>query len=223
MTKTRVPGPKYTLPPLIGTNNHDPTREKAPGYSMAGKRTYSYGHSPGPYYFDSGITNRGRVNNSGFTLLGRPKHSIWGSSSSSPGPSSSNDYSQTEPSSPRYSFGLPRKINYNNGGPGPNSYYVPSGIGQGRKATIYGRDDKRGFAYDYAKSPGPSYNYGNATYSGGPAYTMGMRTKRLTNKTVTPGPDYYFPTVNGTAFSSPRFSMGIRHHEDVMPLADVSD
>jgi len=170
---------------------------------------------------DGGLTNKGRVTKDGFTIKGRHKQSMW-STNDTPGPNFPASQPINYPSSPRYSFGKPAKTKYDNGVPGPSAYEIPSIFGKaGRKSTLNGRA-KRSFAYDYAKTPGPIYNYNsNVNLSSGPAFSIGSRFKPMKPKMNTPAPNSYNPPMNGTVKNSPRFSMGVYHHEEVIPLADV--
>lgn len=226
MPKVKGPGPKYQLPTTIGLNDHDPTREKAPGFSMGSRRPYKYTVTPGPYMVEGNLSNKGWRTNGGFSIKGRPKQDIWGTGSkdTTPGPSFSQDQHKTAnvlASSPRYSFGATRKTEYKNAVPGPNSYNLPSCFGQGPRTTM-GPRTGNSFSHDYAKTPGPKYNYNYSnTVSNAPAFSMGIRFKRQRNKMDdNPGP-IYNPPHNGTVKASPRFSMGVYHHEDVVPMPDV--
>ncbi|CAG5133226.1 unnamed protein product, partial [Candidula unifasciata] len=222
------PGPKYLLPPTVGILNHDPTITRAPGYSFGSRYSYSYSHGPGPYYVDSGLTNTGKENRSGFTLHGRPKRSIWeAASSNSPGPVYAISNNITDRKPPAYSFGCPYKPSYKTEGPGPNAYIISSDLVRNHRAALIGcrNSDITSFSYDYAQTPGPAH-YSNTTpnvLNGSPAFTMGHKLKAPTCKLITPGPNRYNPGLEWTNPRSPRFSMGIRHHEDILTLAEVSD
>ncbi|KAK6985719.1 outer dense fiber protein 3 [Biomphalaria glabrata] len=225
MPKVKGPGPKYQLPSTIGMVNHDPTRPKAPGYSFGAKYSNTYQNGPGYYYIERGLYNNGRENNQGFTLYGRPKRSIWETTSgSSPGPVYAVNASTVEKKTPSYSFGGPFKHNYKSEGPGPNTYNVLKPWGSENKGPlISGRTkDSKSFDYDFAKTPGPaSYSYNDR--NPGPAFSIGGRTFMPGHKIITPGPNIYLPPLNGTSPRSPRFTMGIRHHEDVMILPEIED
>ncbi|CAL1544196.1 unnamed protein product [Lymnaea stagnalis] len=226
MPKTKGPGPnRYLLPPTIGMANHDPTRPKAPGYSFGTRYSYSYAHGPGPYFLERGIYNNGKDNNAGFSMYGRPKKSIWElTSGSSPGPVYAVNTSVTDKGTPSYSFGTPYKHHYNTAGPGPNTYNVLKPWGSESKGPLIGgrSNDSKSFSYDFANTPGPA-KYGYMGGEHGPSYSIGQRTKLPGNKLITPGPNTYLPPLNGNTPRSPRFTFGIRYHEDVRTLPDVED
>ncbi|KAH9500591.1 Outer dense fiber protein 3B [Bulinus truncatus] len=225
MPKVKGPGPKYVLPSTVGMVNHDPTRPKAPGYSFGARYSRAYQHGPGYYYLESGLYNNGRDNHHGFTLHGRPKQSIWEiTSGNSPGPVYAVNAGATEKRTPSYSFGSPFKTNYKSEGPGPNSYNVLKPWGSEHKGPLIGgrTKDSKSFDYDFAKTPGPAvYSYSDRQR--GPAYSIGQRIFMPGHKIVTPGPNTYLPPLDGTTPRSPRFTMGIRHHEDVMVLPEVDE
>ncbi|XP_059149201.1 outer dense fiber protein 3-like [Physella acuta] len=224
MPKAKGPGPNhYLLPSTVGMVNHDPTRPKAPGYSFGTRYSYAYANGPGYYYLQSGLYNNGKENKDGFTLYGRPRRSIWeNSSGNSPGPVYAVSTAATEKKTPSYSFGAPYKHNYKTEGPGPGTYTVLKPWDSSKKGPLLsGRlANSQSFDYDFAKTPGPA-RYGYNKTSTGPAYSIGKRTQLPGNKLITPGPNTYLPPLNGTQPNSPRFSMGIRHHEDVMVVPEV--
>lgn len=121
--------------------------------------------------------------------------------------------------------------------PSPNIYQLPTTIGpnvphqKGAPAvTIYGRQDKHGFAEDLAKTPGPA-RYGafspSLTKRRNPEFSVTGRNHTYSNKNITPGPGAYNPqNVNSHLEQSPRHVIGVKHSEFIMPTltpADVCD
>ena len=159
----------------------------------------------------------------------------------SPGP---NAYSvptvqqSWERKAPMYSFGFPYRRRDRHAGPAPNTYLLPSTLGShvphlkaAPASTIHGKgSDNKGFSFDNAKTPGPA-GYGPVdlayTTKRAPVVTLKGRAKLPPVKLVTPGPGAYDPgNGSNVSKSSPRFSLGIRHGDNVRPmftLADVSD
>ncbi|KAF6024098.1 ODF3L2 [Bugula neritina] len=79
------------------------------------------------------------------------------------------------------------------------------------------------YSYDATKGPGPAaYNTQNTdSYRRKqPHYSFGSRTTRPRDKTQKPGPGSYNPERNNTA---PKFSMGVRHSQYVLPLLTAAD
>lgn len=161
--------------------------------------------------------------------------------SSNPGPSAYSlpaVHQSWERKAPMYSFGFPYRSSTRRPGPAPNTYMLPSTIGShvphlkaAPASTILGKgSDNKGFSFDNAKTPGPA-GYGpvdlSYTTKRAPAVTLKGRAKVPAVKLVTPGPGAYDPgNGSNVTKSSPRFSLGIRHGDNVRPmftLADVSD
>ncbi|GFS13226.1 outer dense fiber protein 3 [Elysia marginata] len=217
-----VPAPNtYLLPNTLGTNRHDPTIQQAPGYSFGSRFSYNMSVGPGPYYIPGGVSNRGINTKTGFSLHGRPKHSIWENArEGNPGPAFSGDNRMIFKSQPSYSFGAPFRNNYKSVGPGPNTYNPRRPFGASAKGAVIGIRNKDLSEKDHAKKPGPGA-YGNPydqLTPRGPAFSIGRRTKRPSNKLITPGPNAYNPPMDGSFECSPRFSMGVKHHEDVLTV-----
>ncbi|CAG11373.1 unnamed protein product, partial [Tetraodon nigroviridis] len=69
------PGPKYALPGLTGSSEHDPTKYKAPMFSMGMRhKLASPDCSPGPkYLMHSKITRKGHDGSPAFSIYQRQK------------------------------------------------------------------------------------------------------------------------------------------------------
>ncbi|GFN77894.1 outer dense fiber protein 3 [Plakobranchus ocellatus] len=223
MPKSKGPAPNtYLLPSTLGTKSHDPTIEQAPGYSFGSRYSYHLAAGPGPYSIPGSVSNRGINTKPGFSLYGRPKISIWANSASqNPGPTFLGSNNATFRCSPSYSFGAPYRENNKSIGPGPNSYNPRRPFGASARGTKIGGRSKDSFAKDLAKAPGPAA-YGNPyelVSPRGPAFSIGRRTVRPGNKMDTPAPNAYKPPVLENSMpSSPRFSMGTKHHEDALTV-----
>ncbi|PVD28991.1 hypothetical protein C0Q70_11588 [Pomacea canaliculata] len=242
-TKGVSNSPGYALPTTIGINNHDPTMERAPGYSIGVRFQEKIRPTPGPQYrISSGLTPRGKWTSPSYSISGRPSRSVWLTGTAyNPGPNAYNVQQATpgERRAPMYSIGSPFKAPGNTAGPGPNAYNLPSTLGNhvpdmrsAPAAAMHGRgSDIKGFSYDNAKTPGPArYNPVDLslTAARAPVVSIKSRTTVPSVKFPTPGPGAYdvSKAFSNTSKLSPRFHVGVRHGQNarsLFTLADVSD
>ncbi|XP_076444848.1 ciliary microtubule associated protein 1B-like [Babylonia areolata] len=212
------------LPTTVGSVNHDPTRPRAPCYSIGGRFTERTRPSPGPQYkVEGGLTSKGTGHSPSFTLTGRPKRSMFetlaASSGQGPGPNAYSvpplTHTSLERKPPMFSIGLPYASSstsaangssrYSRYAPAPNSYTLPSTLGArvphvrgGPASTLQGKGSvNKGFSFDHAQTPGPA-GYGPVdpghTTRRAPAVTLKGRPKLPPIKFVTPGPGAYDPS-----------------------------
>lgn len=222
-------------PTTVGIVNHDPTRQRAPGYSFGVRYEEKVRPTPGPQY-----SGPGSDGSPSYSITGRPRRSVWDTMiNKNPGPNtySYQDglHSSWERKAPMYSFGFPYRESKINKGPAPNSYPLPSTLGThvphlrgARAAAIYGKGSANtGFAYDQSKTPGPAgYNPVDLKFTTkqAPAVTMKGRPKLPPIKLVTPGPGAYDTgNLNSISKASPRFSMGVRHGDHVNVVFTMAD
>jgi len=131
---------------------------------------------------------------------------------------------------PKYSLSTRSNMRSVDDVPSPNSYQLPPTIGarvpdrkSGMAVTLTGRSEKHGFAEDLAKTPGPA-QYGINIVHRGPEYSLLGRNFLPAKKNTNPGPGTYEPqNVNSHLESSPRFRIGVRHSEFVMPTITPAD
>ncbi|XP_013390616.1 outer dense fiber protein 3 [Lingula anatina] len=228
------PGPAYMLPPTIGANGHDPTRVKNPGYSFGQKFAPNTDCSPGPiYHVNPSLTRRGGNGNPRYSFAGRQKEL---SKFHTPGPGAYN-CDKVKPvkerKAPAYSIGLRTRYRPTDNIPAPNSYSVPSTLGSKvpdkRGNPSFTMTARNANSYD-TKTPGPNhYKIVDASvYKKRPVhFSLKGRTSQPGDKTQKPGPGAHNPQlVTVHMKSNPKFTMGTRHSQFVMPmitLADVSD
>ena len=77
---------------------------------------------------------------------------------------------------------------------------------------------------DLAGAPGPGHTisvHPNTYMTKAPHYSLGSKNFAPGDKAKKPGPGAHFPErVKITRPEAPRFSLGVRHSEHVMPLPD---
>ncbi|XP_074662590.1 ciliary microtubule associated protein 1B-like [Tubulanus polymorphus] len=238
----RGPGPgRYKLPPTLGHREHDVSKRRDPAYSFGSKCPGPRDTIPGPgYAVDPALTRFGKDGTPKFSILGRhrdPKGRL-AESFFTPAPGAYNPENvriDRGVSAPSFSIGKRTRLRRCDKIPAPNSYHIPATLGpkiphiRGAPGfSMAPRSDMFSAAYDLAKTPGPA-RYGSVepntfrTRSG--QYSMQGRPTLPRDKTQIPGPGAYDPDkVNAHKPSVPRFSMGIRHSEYVMPvIVDVTD
>ncbi|KAK3595217.1 hypothetical protein CHS0354_021531 [Potamilus streckersoni] len=121
--------------------------------------------------------------------------------------------------------------------PGPNTYSLPSTLGDhvvgmesGPGVSMLPRNDYFHFAKDLAKSPGPAryeVKTPSVTKRSNPKFSITGRNRPPSPKNIVPGPGAYSPeTVTTHIKSSPRYHIGVKHSDFMLPtltLADVND
>lgn len=154
----------------------------------------------------------------------------------SPGPGAYNTDRPPlkEKNAPHYSMSprtSPRRVDFT---PSPNMYALPSTIGPrvpdrkgGTQAAILGRTSYLDFSADLAKTPGPA-KYGalppSQTKKRAPAYSLGGRAKTPRDINKVPGPGQYSPeNVNAHLEASPRYHIGVRHSQYIMPTLPLAN
>uniref|UniRef100_A0A665UVP1 Outer dense fiber protein 3-like n=1 Tax=Echeneis naucrates TaxID=173247 RepID=A0A665UVP1_ECHNA len=219
------PGPKYALPGLTGINKHDPTKYKAPQFSL-GKvhKQISSDCSPGPRYLvPSNITRVGHDGTPAFSLHSRPKEPRL---FQAPGPGHYSPESAGKSvfrSAPAYSMSGRSKHMSTNQTPGPASYNLPPVLGPNTVITsaapnysLCARSKNGTFHEDLKKTPGPAaYKVVDpCTYrQKPPQYSMTGRNFAPGETTKKPG-----PVQNCLYFINLLFSFGLRHSEYITPL-----
>ncbi|XP_043980439.1 outer dense fiber protein 3-B isoform X1 [Gambusia affinis] len=227
------PGPKYSLPGLIGASQHDPTKCKAPMFSFGARHEeVNTNCSPGPrYLIPSNMTRKGRSKMPAFSLLGRPKQLQM---SHVPGPgqySPERSGKMTIRSAPAYSLYGRRRDRINTLSPGPATYTLPPMLGcktavapSAPNYTLQGRGKNGSFHEDSNKTPSP----GPAAYKvvdpsiyrqKPPQYSIKGRNFAPEENTRKPGPGAHYPEhVTFTRAKAPSFTFGLRHSQYIAPL-----
>lgn len=222
------PGPKYALPGLTGTSNHDPTKFKAPTFSFGMRPSKTTADcSPGPiYHIASNLTRVGQDGTPAFSLHGRHKEP---KIVQTPGPGTYSP-NQSEKwifrSAPAFSLTGRSKDLKSSQSPGPAAYSLPPMLAHNIlvKSTapsfsMYGRIKTGSFHEDMKKGPGPAaYKVVDQTiYSKkAPSYSMTGRNFPPGESTQNPGPGAHCPEkVTMTQGQAPRFTFGIRHSEHI--------
>ncbi|XP_071370145.1 ciliary microtubule associated protein 1B [Centroberyx affinis] len=225
------PGPKYALPGLIGLNDHDPRKQKAPVFSFGTRHgLFSSDCSPGPrYLIPANVTRVGRDGTPAFSLYSRPKDPEL---FQAPGPgrySPERSGKSVYHSAPAYSLSGRGREFHNNQTPGPAAYMLPSVLGPktvtkttAPNYSLCGRSKIGSFHEDLQKTPGPG------TYKvvdpciykhKPPQYSIIGRNSMCGDATEKPGPGAHYPErVTFTRIKAPSFSFGVRHSEYVAPL-----
>lgn len=153
-----------------------------------------------------------------------------------PGPGSYNtDIAPPwERRAPHYSVSPRTKMRSVDVVPAPNTYQLPSTLGDkvphqkgGVAISMYGRRDKMGPNEDLAQTPGPA-KYGAfspaLTKRKSPEYSLFGRNFTPGAKNNTPGPGAYSPQdVHSHLEQNPRFVIGTRHSEFKMPTLTPAD
>ncbi|XP_022610401.1 outer dense fiber protein 3-like [Seriola dumerili] len=233
----RSPGPKYALPGLTGVNKHDPTKYKAPVFSLGKLHNQtSPDCSPGPRYLvPSNITRDGRDGTPAFSLHSRPKEPRL---FQAPGPgrySPERSGRSIFRSAPAYSLSGRSKDMSTHKTPGPASYNLPPVLGPKTVATsaaptysLCGRSKTGSFHEDLKKTPGPAaYKVVDPCIyrQKPPHFSMTGRNFAPGETTRKPGPGTHYPeNVTVTRAKAPSFSFGLRHSEYISPLiVDVAE
>ncbi|XP_030587325.1 ciliary microtubule associated protein 1B [Archocentrus centrarchus] len=225
------PGPKYALPGLTGVSKHDPTKYKAPVFSLGARpKEVNTNLSPGPIYMiPSNITREGQSGTPAFSLHSRPKEPKF---FKPPGPGQySPDHSEklTFRSAPAYSLSGRNKELGGNRTPGPATYSLPPVMGtktavasSAPSFSISGRCKTGTFYEDLKKTPGPAaYKAVDPCISGRkpPQFSMTGRNFTPSEATGKPGPGAYYPEqVNLTKTQAPSFTFGLRHSQYIAPI-----
>lgn len=229
------PGPgKYLLPGSTGYKIHDFSKRMNPAYSF-GYRTIvikpSFTPGPAAYSIDKGLTRNGIDGSYKYTLKDRTK---LGGSFQTPAPW---DYGPEKhrvpkhPFPPSYSFGSRTAIGKKDNFPSPNSYSLPSVLGDkavGKTSapayTMTGRSKIGSFHEDLQKTPGAgTYKVvdPNITKHKNPSFSMNARNYPPGDSTMKPGPGTYHPERHWThKKAAAKFSFGIRHSEYTAPLIE---
>ncbi|KAJ7329370.1 hypothetical protein JRQ81_015544 [Phrynocephalus forsythii] len=187
------PGPKYGLPTNVGYQSHDPSRYRAPAYSLGTRRFQEQQScSPGPgYLIPTNMTMRGKDGSPAYSIYGRPRD-VMPFMTPGPGPAA---------------YGLPPMMG-------------PKVIGKTSAPTysIFGRSAIGSFYEDLCKTPGPC-NYrvvDPSVYKNRPPhYSMLARNMPPGDNTVKPGPGAYSPEKHTQQRG---LTFGIRHSDYVAPL-----
>ncbi|XP_062447133.1 ciliary microtubule associated protein 1B [Rhea pennata] len=221
------PGPKYQLPTNVGYRLHDPSRRRAPAYSLgvrAGRP--AAGCSPGPAHLvPAGCTARGRSAGPACSVLGRPRDPP---PFRTPAPGRYRPEMAarwTLPSAPACSLGSRTRGFAGDQTPGPAAYGLPPMLGPrvvGKASapnfSMLGRSAAGSFYADLSKTPGPcSYRVVEADVykRRAPRFSMLARNAPPGDGTREPGPGAYSPRWPGR----PRgVTFGVRHSDYLAPL-----
>ncbi|XP_036261168.1 outer dense fiber protein 3-like [Molothrus ater] len=220
LAECSTPGAKYWLPVLTGHRAHDPTKDRAPAYSLRGSNAPSTATcSPGPRYFlKSSITKTGKQVAPSALVTARPKSK----SLITPGPSDStmdpankhvfrtalaNSLASRAkglrgfPTPAAGTYSLPRIL-------GPNTAYTPAEPCYSMK----GKSQYQSCFQEVAKTPGPAAldKVDLDVYkTRAPKFPMGLKTK-LPGKGVFPAPaQYTLGKLAVTKARDPAFSFGL--------------
>ncbi|XP_029472495.1 outer dense fiber protein 3B [Rhinatrema bivittatum] len=231
------PGPKYGLPSNTGYTGHDPSKNRAPAYSIASRHIkFVEDCSPGPgYLVPPHMTMRGKDGIPAYSLYGRPKDI---SPFNTPGPgtySPERSGKSAYYSPPMYSMAARTKGLSSDQSPGPAAYMLPSMLGpkvvnksSAPYYSVTGRSKTGSFHEDLQKTPGPGtyrvVDPGVYKYRP-PHYSMTARTFMPSDTTQKPGPGAHSPEkVLLNKRQAPNFSFGIKHSDYLAPLiVDVAD
>ncbi|KAM9356793.1 ciliary microtubule associated protein 1B [Symphorus nematophorus] len=220
-----------------GSSKHDPTKYKAPMFSMGTRHKLGKSDSsPGPkYLIPSNVTRLGQDGTPAFSLQSRPKEA---GLFQTPGP---GKYSPEQSdkvifrSAPAFSLSGRCKEVSPSQTPGPDTYNLPPVLGSKTVTTtgvpaysLVGRTKTGSFIEDLKKTPGPAaYKVADPCIykKKPPQFSMTGRNFPPGDTTKTPGPGAYSPEkVTFTRAKAPSFSLGLRHSEYITPLiADVSE
>ncbi|KAM4734634.1 ciliary microtubule associated protein 1A-like [Anableps anableps] len=231
------PGPKYLLPGLTGATHHDPTKPKAPAYSLSARfKVANTNLSPGPkYMLPCNFTRYGKDGTPAFSIHGRSKLPAL---FRTPGPGQyfpENSKKSLFRTTPAYSLSARRRDSSKRVMPGPATYTLPSIIGTNDTTSpaapsysLIGRRQKGTFYEDLKKTPGPAaYNAADLYMSKTrpPQCTIKGRNFLPDKRTKTPGPGAHYPErTTCTKPKAPILSFGLRHSDYTVPLiANVDD
>lgn len=209
--KGPTPGP-YSLPGLIGCDQRDYTKSRAPCYSI-GIRTQPLAgtQSPGPYKVEN-CTNHGKYPYKGWTM-GLPEGPK--TRETRPGPT---DYiPKVNKYTPAFSMGLKKMTQYETTGPGPGAYFPKYNKAGGFSMT--GRPRVKD-----VMEPGPYAPCRTDTYKAkAPAFSMGLTDKVNRYITPSPGPIYYPKRPCCHNVCSYAYTFGLRHSECAPPMITYDD
>uniref|UniRef100_A0A3Q0QP28 Tripartite motif containing 35-30 n=1 Tax=Amphilophus citrinellus TaxID=61819 RepID=A0A3Q0QP28_AMPCI len=219
------PGPKYALPGLTGVSKHDPTKYKAPVFSLGARpKEVNTNLSPGPIYMiPSNITREGQSGTPAFSLHSRPKEPKF---FKPPGPGQySPDHSEklTFRSAPvTFVFGV---VCLHYECQSPATYSLPPVMGtktavasSAPSFSISGRCKTGTFYEDLKKTPGPAaYKAVDPCISGRkpPQFSMTGRNFTPSEATGKPGPGAYYPEQVRNLII---FTFGLRHSQYIAPI-----
>uniref|UniRef100_A0A3Q3W9T7 Tripartite motif containing 35-30 n=1 Tax=Mola mola TaxID=94237 RepID=A0A3Q3W9T7_MOLML len=225
------PGPKYALPGLMGFSKHDPTKYKAPMFSMGMRHNQSRADwSPGPKYLvHSNITRNGHDGAPAFSLYSRQKEPR---SFQTPGP---GKYSPERAdrlsfhSAPAFSLSGRHREGSNSQTPGPASYSLPPVLGPKTVVTpaalaysFSGRAKSGSLHEGLNKSPSlAAYKVVDPSVyrQKAPQYSLTGRNFPPADTTQKPGPGAHSPEkVTLTKPKAPSFTFGLRHSKYMSPL-----
>ncbi|XP_042368759.1 outer dense fiber protein 3-B-like [Plectropomus leopardus] len=222
------PGPKYGLPGLTGSSQHDPTKLKAPMFSFGARHSSRCESSPGPsYLIPSNVT---RVGRDGTPAFFSPEPSKGAGCLPGPWTRALREGGLFR-SAPAFSLsGRCKEFNIIQT-PGPASYTLPPVLGSKTVATctaptysFSGRSKTGGFSEDLKKTPGPAaYKVVDpCIYSKKPPqFSMTGRNFPTGETTQKPGPGAHYPEqVTFTKAKAPSFSFGLRHSDYILPLIE---
>uniref|UniRef100_A0A8C3K1X4 ODF3A protein n=1 Tax=Calidris pygmaea TaxID=425635 RepID=A0A8C3K1X4_9CHAR len=190
------PGPKYTILGTTGHLAHNPTKTKAPAYSIPqGKLPPISSCSPGPRYFVPPEINRnGKYVSPAQHICGLPKIKT----EITPGPSEYPADAGKEHSSCLAPHGAHPSAP---SPPGPGAYTLPRLIGPNTTYTtaspcysMVGKKKRGGFTEDLAKTPGPAAFPKvevDVFKTRSPSYTAASKAGAGGDRTVKPGPADY--------------------------------
>ncbi|XP_056907241.1 outer dense fiber protein 3-B [Takifugu flavidus] len=225
------PGPKYALPGLTGSSEHDPTKYKAPMFSMGMRHKLANPScSPGPKYsMHPKITRKGHDGTPAFSIYKRRKDPRL---VQTPGPGA---YSPERAdrlnfhSAPACSLsGRHKEINSKQT-PSPASYTLPPVLGPNTVVTpaalaysISGRNKSDSDLNKIPlKSPGLVYKVVDPSIyrPKAPQYSMTGRNFPPDDSTKKPGPGAHYPEkVTLSKPKAPSFTFGIRHSQYISSL-----
>ncbi|XP_074023192.1 ciliary microtubule associated protein 1A-like [Numenius arquata] len=223
------PGPKYGILGTTGHLAHNPTKTKAPAYSIPlAKLPPVTSCSPGPRYFvPPEITRNGKYVSPAQHICGLPRIKT----EITPGPS---DYA-TEKAN-RQIFKRPpeqpmafRHKEAQSQTPGPGTYTLPRLVGPNTTYTtaspcysMVGKGKRGGFAEDLARTPGPAAFPKvevDVYKTKSPTYSMASKAGAGGDRTVKPGPaDYRVGRVTLIKPEAPASTFGLRHSLYTAPL-----
>ncbi|KAM4582565.1 ciliary microtubule associated protein 1A-like [Fundulus diaphanus] len=203
------PGPIFMLPGLTGAIQHDPTKPKAPVFSITSRRKVANADcSPGPIYkLPPNYIRYGKDGTLAFSVHGRL---------CTPGPGQySPDFLKlsTFKSPPACIHSLQQKLPPLFGTKGITTPSAPS-------FTITGRTEKGSFLENITKTPGPAaYNAPDPYISKTkpPQWTMTGCNFPPDKAAQTSGPGPSYPETF-TKPKAPSFSFGVRHSQYTVPL-----
>ncbi|XP_037967157.2 outer dense fiber protein 3-like protein 2 [Plutella xylostella] len=219
------PGPgAFLLPPTVGYPKHDPSRYRAPMYSMGGRQGLRglRALGPGPVYKIDKMTREGPVTapawSLGVRLCGRT------AAHRTPGPAAyaPERAPPCAPRPPAYSLGARLQgREFKRSGPAPNAYCLRPSLG-GPAYSLARRSVRAGLAW---ASPGPAayYQRDQDVYkTSPPRFSLGARRARRWGQ-CTPGPAAYPPNLYNNKKSPRAYSFGARHSPWVPPMVVAAD